>query len=311
MNEANIQNRPVKTGSLNRVIIYLGVGILVLAGLVVLARQVFRKRDIEAHLMRQEIYLNEPLVYTDNTAGAHAWLWEFGNGDQSASPGGTYHFHKSGRYIVRVTIDGDLRQQFPVTVLDTVAVIRDTAIHITGPSVAAVGEQIRLEADGDANDYQWAFGETGRVDAAGPTVFYAYHLPGEYRVSLRTDKSVIPVYHIVTVTEPYKDPGELLEPGEGEMKIENDFRVHLQAIASGQDFNTNYYYLVHHYLCNGEKTSVQASDETGQKRSDFYSYTIGLTFTRNIVIDQVTLSIVPHTHCANLVTVQQHRTATH
>lgn len=311
MSEVHIQNRPVKTGNQNRVFLYLGLGTVLLAAVIVLARQIFHKRVIEARLLRQEIYLNEPLVYTDNTEGARAWLWEFGNGDQSASPGGTYRFHRAGRYIVRVTIDGELRQQFPVSVLDTVAVARDTAIHISGPSVATVGEQVRLEADGDAEDYQWSFGETGRVDANGATVFYSYHQPGEYRVSLRTDKSILPVFHILTVTESYKDSGDLVEPGAGEMKVENDFRVHLEAIASGQDFNKNYYYLVHRYLCNGEKTSVQATDETGQKRSDFYSYAIGLTFTRNIVIDQVTLALVPHSQCANLVTVQQHRTAAH
>lgn len=311
MSAANIQNRPLRTGNQGRIFLYLGIGIVVLAGFVFLARAMFRKREVDARIVRQDIYLNEPLVYNDNTEGAQRWLWEFGNGDQSASAGGTYRFHRSGRYIVRVTIDGDLRRQFAVNVMDTVPVNRDTAIHISGPTVAAVGEQVRLEADGDASDYEWSFGETGRVDATGPTVFYAYHLPGEYRVSMRTDKSAIPVFHILTVTEPYKDSGDLVAPGEGEMKIENDFRIHLQAIASGEDFNRNYYYLVHRYLCNGEKTSVQASDETGHKQTDFYTYTIGLTFTRNIVIDQVSLSLVPHSHCANMVTVQQHRTTTH
>ena len=309
MNDGYIQSEPVKTGNQNRIFIYVTAGVLLLAGIAWGARLLLNHRQIDAHLLKQEIFLNEPLVYTDNTPSASRWVWEFGNGDQSMMQSGTYRFPRSGVYIVRVTVDGELREQFPVTVKDTVAVVLDTVIHILGPGAAAVGEQVRLEADGNAGVYEWSFGETGRVDAKGRTVFYNYHLPGQYKVELQTDKSATPVYHLITVTEPYKDAGDIVAPGDAEMKITNDFRAHLQAIASGGDFNRNYYYLVHCYLCNGEKTTVQASDETGRKMTDFYSYCIGLTFSKNIVLDQVSLTLVPHTQCVNLVTVQQHRTS--
>lgn len=309
MNDGYTRSEPLRTGNQNRIFIYVTAAVLLLAGFAWAARLLLNHRRIDARLLKQEIFLNESLVYTDNTPSAQKWLWEFGNGDQSMTQSGMYRFPRSGTYIVRVTVDDELREQFPVTVKDTVAVVLDTVIHILGPGAAAVGEQVRLEADGNADLYEWSFGETGRVDAKGRTVFYNYHQPGQYRIALQTDKSAGPVYHLITVTEPYKDVGAIVEPGAAEMKVQNDFRAHLQAIASGGDFNKNYYYLVHRYLCNGEKTTVQAADETGRKMTDFYSYCIGLTFSRNIVLDQVSLTLVPHTECVNLVSVQQHRTS--
>lgn len=286
--------------------LYILLGILVLALVFVLMRNFFKTRTIDAHLLRQEIFLNEPLVYTDNTGGAQKWLWEFGNGDKSLRQNGSYRFRRAGSYIVRLTVDDELRQQFPVMVKDTVPVVVNSNITINGVTRATVNEQIRLDAEGDANLFEWSFGETGRVDSHNRTAFYTYHTPGSFTVSLRTDKSTVPVFHTIIVEAPF-DAGVIVDPGAGTAQMQNDFREHLQAIANGADFNKHYAYLVRNYLCNEDQTTVQASDETGKKNTSFYSYCMGLPFGKNVVIDNVDLSILPKRTCVSAITVQQHR----
>ena len=305
--EGTTQKNAIQNGSRNRVYLYVLLAVLVLAVFFLLMKLFFSDRTLNAHLLKDEIYLNESLVYTDNTPGAAKWTWEFGDGTLSTAQNGFYKFKKSGTYLVRLTVDNKLQQQFAVNVKDTVAVPVMDSIRISGPTSGTTGEQLRLEADGEANIFEWSFGETGRVDVKGRTAFYTYREAGRYRVMLRTDKSPAPLYYLLTITEPYNDLGDLVAPGAGEQALKDDFKVKLQNIANGEDFKGNYYYLVRKYLCNGEKTTVQAEDETGKKKTDFYSYCIGLTFSRSIVIDEVTLNVAPKTKCVGLVAVQQHR----
>ncbi|MBV7529403.1 PKD domain-containing protein [Chitinophaga sp. sic0106] len=281
------------------------LAVLVLAVVFLVMKLLFSKRELNAHLLKDEIYLNENLVYTDNTAGAKEWLWEFGDGEKMTKQSGFYRFKQSGNYLVRLTVDGEMQRQFAVVVKDTVPVLVIDSIRITGPTSGTVGEQLRLEAEGDANIFEWNFGETGRVDAKGRTAFYTFRSPGRYNVILKTDKSAAPVYYTLNITE--FDDLEMIDPGAGSAAMMDDFKLHLQAIANGKNFNTHYYYLVKKYLCNGEKTSAQATDETGSKKTDFYSYCIGLTFSKNIVIDEVGLTLSPK-KCVGMVNVQQHRT---
>lgn len=303
--EGTTKNKSLKTGNKSRFYIYIIVAVLVLAIVFLLIKILFSNREINAHLLKTEIFMNESLVYTDNTPGAKQWQWEFGDGSKKSDQSGFYKFHSSGSYLVRLTVDGKMQKQFAVIVKDTVPVVTIDSIRITGPTAGTVGEQLRLEAEGDANIFEWSFGETGRVDAKGRTAFYTYRSPGRYNVMLKSDKSATPVFYTLTITE--FDDIEMIDPGAGGEAMTNDFKLHLQAIANGQNFNTHYYYLVKKYLCNGEKTSAQAADETGSKKTDFYSYCIGLTFSKNIVIDEVKLTMSPK-KCVSMVNVQQHRT---
>lgn len=303
--EGTTKQKAVQTDNKSRIYLYILVAVLVLAMVFLVMKLLFSKRELNAHLLKNEIYLNENLVYTDNTAGAEEWLWEFGDGERRTNQSGFYRFKQSGSYLVRVTVDGKLQQQFPVVVKDTVPVVVVDSIRITGPTSGTVGEQLRLEAEGDANIFEWSFGETGRVDAKGRTAFYTFRSPGRYNVVLKTDKSPAPVYYTLNITE--FDDLDMIDPGAGGEAMKDDFKLHLQAIANGKNFNTHYYYLVKKYLCNGEKTSAQATDETGSKKTDFYSYCIGLTFSKNIVIDEVGLTLSPK-KCVGMVNVQQHRT---
>lgn len=303
--EGTTRHNAIRTDNRNRVYLYITLAILLLAVVFLLIKLFFSSPQINAHLLKNEIFLNENLVYTDNTPGASKWNWEFGDGNKSKEQSGYYRFREAGTYLVRLTVDGDMQQQFAVVVKDTVPLVITDSIRISGPTAGVTGMQLRLEAEGDANIFEWAFGETGRVDAKGRNAYYTYRMPGRYTVTLRTDKSTVPVYYVLNISEPLTDIG-LVDPNAGGQALMDDFKTRLQAIANGASFNTHYYYLVRKYLCNGEKTTAQAEDETGKKNTDFYSYCIGLTFSKNVVIDEVSLTLSP-SKCVSLVQVKQHR----
>jgi hypothetical protein len=302
--------RPVDTNRNTYTFLYIFIGVILLALLIFLLRSsLFEKRAVNAKILKDEIFLNENFVYSDNTGNAKNWLWEFGNGDKSTQQNGSYRFKKAGDYIVRVTVDGNLKQQFPVSVKDTVpSVIADTLLTINGPTQGIVNEQVRLEAQGNARIYEWSFGETGRVDVKGPTALYTFHNPGTYFIKLSTDKSKHPVYHRMLITNPDSAINQIVNPGEGERKVVDDIRAHLQAIANGADFNKNYYYLVNKYFCGDEKVTVNLDANGESKQTDFYSYCMRLTFGGGINVDEAQVTLKPKSTCSSMLTVKQHST---
>lgn len=289
--------------------IYIIVGVVALAVIIFLLRSLlFEKKVANARVLKDEIMLNQNLIYSDNTRGAKSWLWEFGNGDKSTNQTGAYRFKKSGDYIVQVTIDGDLKQQFPVSVKDSVLTVADTVITVSGPTQGIVNEQVRLEAQGTAKQYEWSFGETGRVDVKGPSALYTYHNPGVYFVRLVTDNGTHPIIHRITISNPESDMNQIVNPGEGERKVVDDIRAHLQAIANGRDFNRHYYYLVRRYFCGDEKVTVQLSADGASKQTDLYTYCMRLTFGGGVSIDQAQVTLKPNSHCSSMLSVTQHST---
>lgn len=300
--------KSVGGNSLGYIFLYIFIAILLLAALIFLFKSsIFDKRSVDARILKDELYLNEDLVFTDNTRGAKKWVWEFGNGAKANVQNGKYHYPKSGSYIVRLTVDGELREQFPVNVRDTAVAAIDTLVSISGPTSGVINEEVRLEAEGKGSAFQWSFGETNRVDIKGRTALYTYRLPGKYLVKLTNDQSTRPIYHTIEITDPdMVIDDDIVVPGEGARKAVDDIRARLQAIANGGDFNANYYYLIRKYLCNNEKVTVVVEQDNGKKSSDFYSYCMGLTFGGEVVIDEAEQTISPNSSCAILINIKQH-----
>lgn len=300
--------KQVSSNSQGYVILYILLAVLLLSGLIFLFKSsLFEKRKVDARLLKSEISLNENLVYTDNTPGAKKWLWEFGNGAKSTAQNGSFHYDKPGSYIVRITVDGELREQFPLSVLDTVKTVVDSVLTISGPTAGLVNEEVRLEGDGEGRNFEWSFGETGRVDVKGKSALYTYRTPGKFIIKLRSDKSRVPVYHTILITDPNAETvADLVAPGDGERKTIDDIRARLQAIANGADFNSNYYYLINKYLCGNEKVGVNIDMAGKKKQTDFYSYCMGLTFGGEIAIDEAQLTIKANSTCASLINIKQH-----
>ena len=285
---------------------------LLLIGLIAVMVYVFRQynktaNQINAKLSATELYLNEPLVYADNTAGAQSWLWEFGNGDQSTTQEGSYSFLKSGTYVLRLTVDANLREQFIVTVKDTIpTMVMDSVVRISGATTGIVFEEIRLEAEGPGSIYEWWFGETGQVDAIGKSALYTYAKPGKYTITLRSDRSAEMATHEILIIDPNEELfSDLEKPGEGERKALDDLRQQIQAIANGADFNSKYHYILDTYLCRNEKVKVNVVMGEEKKQMDIYAYLMGLTFSSGLVIDEVKVSLVPNSDCVNTINVKQ------
>jgi hypothetical protein len=310
MPESFIQTeRPASTSSQGYLFGVILIAIVLLAGLIFFFRNVFaEKKTTDASILKNELFLNEDLVYNDNTPGAKNWQWEFGDGNSSSQQSGTYHYARSGSYIIRLTIDGNWKVQFPVMVKDTVAAAVDTALSINGPTAGVVNEEVRLEAVGKGTQFEWAFGETGRVDVTGRTALYTFRTAGKFLVKLVSDKSN-PVTRVLYITDPSLDT-VLVVPGEGQRKIVDDIRAHLQAIADGEDFNSNYYYLTSTYLCNNEKVKVAVEQDSAKSSTDFYRYCMGLTFGGEINVDQAQLTVSAKSACATLLNIKQHSART-
>ncbi|MET4080727.1 hypothetical protein ABIB40_000671 [Pedobacter sp. UYP30] len=304
------EGKAVDTNRQNYALLYVIGGIVLIAALIFLFRSsIFDSRTINASILKDEMSVNEPLVYADNTKNAKKWLWEFGNGAKSDKQDGTYKFNKAGAYIVRVTVDGELQQQFPINILEKpVAVAIDSTITINGPTQGIVNEQVRLEAQGNARIYNWSFGETGRVDVKGPTAFYTFQIPGTYLVKLETETSTKPIYHKILITSPDSSYYNIVDPGQGEREMVDDIKVNLQAIANGADFNTHYYYLVRKYFCGDEDVSVSIEADGTKKQSNLYSYCMRLTFGGGTIVDDAKVSLKPKSKCAGALNVKQHST---
>jgi len=312
MADTTTNGKSVSSNSQGYIFLYIFIAILLLAGVIFIFKSsLFEKRSVDARILKDEMFLNEELVFTDNTRNAKKWLWEFGNGAKATTQNGSYHYLKSGSYIIRLTVDGELREQFPVTVRDTVTNAVDTTVTISGPTSGIVNEQVRVEAEGKANSFEWSFGETNRVDVKGRTALYTFHTAGKYLVKLTTDRSRRPIYHTIFITDPDSEfETDIVVPGEGERKVIDDIRARLQAIANGADFNSNYYYLIRKYMCNNEKVTVNVDQDGVKKASDFYSYAMGLTFGGEIMVDEAQLTISPNSTCATLVNIKQHSAKT-
>lgn len=226
------------------------------------------KRTPEALVSPLEIYLNEPIHYSDSTFRATNWLWEFGNGEVSAKKYGAYTYGAAGSYRVRLTVNGSLQRDFLVNVRNPVRLGNDSLIRIDAPSSALQGEYIVFRGVGYAREWRWSFGETRMTDAREQATIYAYGRPGYYEVELMTEDTKYPVRHAITILPKYQR-----EENDERTSMGNDIRERLQAIVDGKPFGTNYNHILSRYLCNNPNVVITVNEA---KNNDFYSYCQGL-----------------------------------
>lgn len=314
-----MENLDIQTDGLNKssnnnskliliIIIFLAVGVL--AGMIFFIKQFTKPEEkINAKVYKTELYMDEDLLYVDNTKGAKKWLWEFGNGDKSDSQSGSYRFKEPGSYVVRLTVDNNLREQFIIIVHDPIPVIvQDTVLYVTGATGGIVFEELRLEANGLGEIFEWSFGETGRVDVIGKSALYTYSKPGTYKVRLRSDKSGELAIHELRIIDPTADlTVEMEAPGSGAQKALDDLRAQIQGIADGAEFNGRYNYILSHFLCNNDNVKVSVEMDGDKKKMPLYTYLMGLTFSSKITIEEVKVSLMPNSECVNIIHVKQVR----
>lgn len=264
------------------------VGAIVLCLLITLfVGWYFRDRTIVAYIAPLDIECSESIQFSDSTRFANTWFWEFGNGDSSHERNGSYVFKQSGKYQVRLTVNGKYEKRFIVNVRDKVKGDENRElIKIIAPGYALQNEIIAFHAIGNSKEWRWQFGETGMVDSRDKNPLYAFTEPGMYEITLMTEDTHYPILHTIQIDPNYQknDSTDVLT------LVGNDIRGRLQSIVDGNPFNTNYNYVLNTYLCGNPDVIVTINN---QKRNDFYSYCQGLRIIgrQQLIIESVIVDI--------------------
>ncbi|MDR3266790.1 MAG: PKD domain-containing protein [Tannerella sp.] len=267
----------------NRRMLIIVLVLSALIGLIFGLRTCLSVRQVQATVMPLDMEEGTPIQFADSTKGADLWYWEFGNGDSRTEQSGEYIYPTSGKYQIRLTVDGKLEKKFIVNVR---SLRKDTQeeqlIQIVAPSVGMEGEYITFRGEGSSKEWRWEFGETGVVDARERTAIYRYHNPGVYEVLLNTEETKYPIRHIINIEPRYTEADTMSV----ETMISNDIKSKLQAIIDQKSFNSNYNHILQNYLCKNPNILVVVNNT---KKNDFYSYCQGLKIIgrKQTIIDNV------------------------
>jgi PKD repeat protein len=134
----------------------------------------------------------ESFTYADSTTGATAWKWDFGNGKTSSTRSGTMTYAAAGDYTVRLEVNGGTYLgSKEITVFES----KPDPMTMPKPLIRAskaqveIGEEVVFtDVTPQAEGSKWKFGESGAVDATGPSVTYRYASAGTYTVVLTNSK---------------------------------------------------------------------------------------------------------------------------
>lgn len=280
--------------------------LLVAAAIWGISSSLASSRNISAEVYPRLITLKDSLFFHDSTSFAKDYRWNFGDGNYAISSKGIHKFSTPGNYIIHLTINNKFTDTFYVTVKDTVKLIpiEDSVLKIDGPLIGIQFENLVFRAVGrGATQYRWRFGESNYIDSKEPFVQYYYKEPGDYTVLLYTDNSQYPARHTIKILPSFKASEDSLKNLDNIYKeYEDDFKIHLQQIADGNNFNFHYYYLLKKYLCNNEKSVMKVN---GSKLNDFNSYCLGLQFDKDVIIQNVKITPDEQLNCIKTVEVQQ------
>lgn len=272
--------------------IYVVIGVVALCiVLAFIARTFLTKREVKATVSPLDLEQGIAFSYADSTKGGGTWLWEFGNGDTSDRQKGMYTYPETGKYQIRLTVNGRFEKKFIVDVrAKRKDGIQNELVRIVAPASGMQGEYIVFRGEGPSKEWRWEFGESGAVDAREQTAIYKYDFPGTYDVLLSTEETKYPVRHTIVIATQYMEN----DSTDVATLIGNDIREKLQAIVNQKPFNTNYNYILDNYLCKNPNAAVIVNNT---KKNDFYSYCQGLRLTGRgkTTIENVLIDIDPET----------------
>jgi gliding motility-associated-like protein len=129
-----------------------------------------------------------PVIFSNQSQNADAWIWRFGDGDQSAATGPEHVYTKPGTY--NVTLIAVAQQQCFDTLTQT------ALINVQPSPVAAFSTFPGVNSPQEFSDayfsfsnnsqnavsYVWDFGDNTTSEATAPG--HTYYQPGNYRVTL-------------------------------------------------------------------------------------------------------------------------------
>jgi len=297
---------------MNKKLLLITSGIyLLLAGMLYLLISAFKETTISATLYPKSVRLNELVYFNDSTSGASSVVWEFGNGDKYEKTKGTYLFKETGKYKVRLTINNKTYQTFLVDVTPAMKITKvDSSVKILADISGIVDQKIHFKALGKNITWcEWYFNGMGKIESRALETFYSYNKPGKHEVYLVTNLNFNkPKKHVIEIEPQYKiTENIIIKPSKkpaagGKEEKPDEFKITLQNIANGNDFNSNYNFILKKYLCGFAKTPVIVN---GAKSIDFYSYCQGLQINSNIEIKVATIEINSTTNCPMKIIITQ------
>lgn len=292
-------------------------GILVVAFLalfIVFGLRAVMPRDsmLHAKVSPRVINLSDSLFFYDSTEFARSYKWLFGDGTFDTAQNGYHQYKAPGNYVVSLIVNNEFRDSFFVRVKGTGYTYnaQDSVFKIVGPPAALQGENIMFRVDGYGSDeFVWDFGDrSNQVTTSLSVVQHIYKKAGVYEVSLFSRNNADPYKHKIIISPKYDivdTSGISLSPsggGSGSSAAENDFRLHLQKIIDGGDFDQHYNYLLRKYMCNNARIPMKIND---QKNFEFYTYCQNLRFNSSLLVQSVQLTFGDKNKCVVLVNITQ------
>lgn len=290
-------------------------GILVVAFLtlfIVFGLRAVMPRDsmLQAKVSPRIINLSDSLSFYDSTGFAKSYKWLFGDGTFDTAQSGYHRYKAPGNYVVSLIVNNEFRDSFFVRVKGTNYTYnaQDSVFKIVGPPAALQDENIMFRVDGYGSDeFIWDFGDkSSQTKTSLSVVQHIYKKPGVYEVNLFSRNNETPARHQIIISPKYDiiDTAgiSVMGGGGGNTAAENDFKMHLQKIIDGADFEQHYGYLLRKYMCSNARIPMKIND---QKTSEFYTYCQNLRFNSNLLIQTVQLTFNDKHKCVLLVNVTQ------
>jgi PKD repeat protein len=123
------------------------------------------------------VCLGEPLLLTNNSTGADAWLWTFGDGEQSGEWEPAHTYTAAGQYTVTLAVTNTIASD-QVSALAVVDPLPEADFHWTADDlVVTFGNDSQ-----DADAFLWAFGDGVTSTLPAPT--HTYPISNSYLVTL-------------------------------------------------------------------------------------------------------------------------------
>src|SRR5258706_783950 len=120
--------------------------------------------------------------FTDNTAGAISWFWDFGDGHTSTQQSPTHIFTTPGFYTVQLTIQFNGGCVQTVSNFSTFNILGAQAGFTVSSSICPPYISTFTDTSHNAVSWFWTFGDGNTSNQQNPT--HTYPAPGYYNVTL-------------------------------------------------------------------------------------------------------------------------------
>ena len=266
--------------------------------------------------------VDENLSFADSTqVRTVSRMWDFGDSSSSTDPSPHHRYTRPGKYIVSLTINNTCRDVQQIVITPKPALQIQLA-QIQGPADDVyVGDKLSFtELTPDATEWEWAFGESGKVDAKTKDVSHVYTSTGYKKVTVFVTTPSGRLSGTYTVNVKAKDAGvrpQMLTPkdiagatkptGEAKKKL---FETKLTAFLSQADIGarTKLYNEMRQLVCNPKIQVLWVTPilKKNKKMSfdDFCSEVIGDKDTYNVSEQVVNFDMAKDKDCVTDVRVK-------